>query len=255
MKKKWLVILLIVPLGVLAFFLNQNSIFNPQKRIKPKLGNVVESIYGLGTVTAFGVYNMRTVISLNVGKLYVTEGDLVKVGDPLVKLDDNLMRSPLKGTVTGVNFKEGELVSPHVPIITVTNLDDLHLDVSLEQQSVLRVQKGQKVFISFESLRGEKFEGSVKSIYPRENQFIVVIEIKKWPQGVLPGMTADVAIQVGKKEKVLLIPVNSIYAGQVIRVHNGKKEKISVKLGVVDGEWAEVTSENIAPNDELIVRK
>jgi hypothetical protein len=125
----------------------------------------------------------------------------------------------------------------------------------LEQQSILRIKKDQDVFISFESLRNEKYQGQVYSIYPRDNQFIVRIELKNWPTGVLPGMTADVAILVGKKNNVLLLPLRSIVAGQVIRIRNGKKEKIPIKLGVIDGEWGEVTSENILSDDELLTRK
>jgi macrolide-specific efflux system membrane fusion protein len=109
--------------------------------------------------------------------------------------------------------------------------------------------------VSFESLRNEKTEGVVKSVYPRENQFIVRIELGAWPMGVLPGMTADVAILVGRRTNVLMIPLRSLLAGQVFRLREGKKEKISAKLGVLDGEWGEVISDNISETDELLIRK
>jgi len=225
------------------------------ERIKPKVGNVVESIYGLGTVTADAVFRLRTGVIITVRKLYVSEGNLVNPNDPLVKLDDNIMRSPITGTVTAVSYKEGELVTPQATVVTVTNLNSLFLEVSLEQQSILRIKKNQTVYVSFESLRNEKYEGVVASAYPRDNQFIVRIELKKWPEGVLPGMTADVAILVGEKTNVLLIPIRSIVAGQVTRIRDGKKERIPIKLGIIDGEWGEVTSDNILREDELLTRK
>ena len=252
LKKIALTILAISALGASAFFYRK---FSSQEMVKPKFGDVVESIYGLGTVTADQIYHLRSGTTLNVRKLFVKEGDLVRLNDPLVRLDANIMRSQISGTVTSVACKDGELVPPQLAIVTVTNLDKLILEVSLEQQSVLRVKKGQSVFISFESLRNEKFEGTVSSIYPRDSQFIVRIELKKWPSGVLPNMTADVAILVGKKTKVLLIPIRSINAGQVTRIRDGKKERLVVKLGVIDGEWGEVISENIVESDELVTRK
>jgi macrolide-specific efflux system membrane fusion protein len=237
-------------IGVLSFrFLGQ------QERIRPKRGDIIESIYGLGTVTADRVYRVRTGLTLSIKKLLVKEGDLVKQGDSLVLLEDNLVRSPIEGTVTAVAYKEGELVTPQVSIVTVTNLNKLYLEVSLEQQSILRVKEGQLVYVSFESLRNEKTEGVVKSVYPRENQFIVRIELGAWPMGVLPGMTADVAILVGRRTNVLMIPLRSLLAGQVFRLREGKKEKISAKLGVLDGEWGEVISDNISETDELLIRK
>ncbi len=219
------------------------------------MGRVVESIYGLGTVTADQVYHFKSGVTLDVRKLFVKEGDLVKPNDPVIQLDDNLMRSKIHGTVTTVAYREGELVPPQVSIVTVTNLHHLYLEVSLEQQSILRVKKDQSALVSFESLRNERWEGVVKSVYPRESQFIVKIELTNWPGGVLPGMTADVAIVVGEKKDALLIPVRSIVAGKVTRVRKNKKEHVPVQLGVIDGEWAEVTSENIHIDDELVTRK
>ena len=229
--------------------------YTTQKKVKPKHDDIVESIYGLGTVNSDKIYHVRAGIPLAVKNLYVREGDEVKPGSPLVKLDENIMRSPIEGTVTAVSFKDGELITPQISIITVTNLKNLFLEVSLEQQLILRVKKNQAVLISFESLRNEKTEGVISSVYPRDNQFLVRIDLKSWPSGVIPGMTADVAIIVGSKKNALLIPINTIVAGQVTRIRGGKKERIPINLGVINGEWAEVISDNILEDDELLTRK
>lgn len=253
-NKVFLILLTLLTISISGYFL-LNKYFHNQEKVQPKHGNVVESIYGLGTVNADKVFHVRTGLTLSVQKLFVSEGSLVQPGSPLVKLDESLLRSTIAGTVTSVSYKEGEIVPPQVAVVTVTNLSHLFLEVSLEQQLVLRVKKGQNVLVAFESLRNEKYEGVVSYVYPRDNQFIVRIELKKWPEGVLPGMTADVAIVVGKKTDVLLIPLRSLVAGQVTRIRNNKRERIPVKLGVIDGEWAEITSDNIVETDELIVRK
>ncbi len=225
------------------------------ENFKPKFGDVVETIYGLGTVTADQVYHLKSGLTLEVRKVFVREGDVVKANAPLAMLDNSLMRAKIEGTVTAVGSKEGELVAPQMPIVTIVNLEHLYLEVSLEQQSVLRVKNSQPVHVSFESLRNETYEGIVKSVYPRDSQFIVKIDLQTWPDGILPGMTADVAIVVGMKKNILLIPLRSIVAGHVTRLRSRKKEAVPVKLGVVDGEWAEVTSDNIAIDDELVIRK
>lgn len=253
-NKKFILVFGLIFLAGLIGLLT-SKFLTQQERIRPKRGDIIESIYGLGTVTADKIYRVRTGLTLSIQKLLVKEGDLVKQGDPLVRLEDNIVKSPIEGTVTAVAYKEGELVTPQVSIVTVTNLNKLYLEVSLEQQSILRVKEGQSVYVSFESLRNEKSEGVVKSVYPRENQFIVRIELATWPTGVLPGMTADVAILVGKKMNVLMIPLRSLLAGQVVRLREGKKEKTSIKLGVLNGEWGELVSDNIAETDELLIRK
>lgn len=252
MNKKMFSVVSILLLLVLVGFFTIRQLNLNQELLKPKRGDVVESIYGLGTVSADSSFNVRVGVAITVNKLFVKEGDIVNRGSRLVKIDDSVMNSPIDGTITKVSYKEGELAAPQASILTVTNLKRLYLEVSLEQQSVLRIKEGQEVFVSFETIRNEKYTGRVRTVYPRENQFIVRIELEQWPVGVLPGMTADAAIIVGKKINVLLIPLTTIVAGQVTRIRKLQKEKVFVKLGVLNGEWAEVLSENIQENDELL---
>lgn len=255
MNKKILTLsFIIIVVGVLGF-LRALGWWGNSETLKPKRGDIVESIYGLGTVTADKTYHLRTGMALSIQKIYVREGDLVQPGDALVNIEGRTLRSPIEGTATSIAYKDGELVTPQSAILTITNLEHLNLEVSLEQQSILRVKRQQNVYVSFESLRSERYEGVVASVYPRDNQFIVRIELKSWPPGVLPGMTADVAIMVGKKADALLIPLRSIVGGQVTRIRDGKKERVQIKLGVVDGEWAELISNNINESDELVARK
>lgn len=252
-KTKYIAIALIPTVLLLVAIAYQ--FWGKRESLKPKKGDVVESIYGLGTITADQIFHMRSGVTLSIRKIFVKEGDFVKAGQSLAQLDQVTMRSPIDGTVTSVAYKDGEVIPAQVPIVTVTNLKQLYLEVSLEEQSVLPIKENQKVYISFESIRDQKIEGWVKAIYPRDNQFIVRIESKNWPAGVLPGMTADVAIIVGRKTDALLIPLRAISAGQVQRLRNGKMEKVQVKLGIIDGEWGEVLSGNISIDDDLLIKR
>ncbi len=255
MTKKKLIALSLFSIALvflgLAAYLRGSS----EEKIRPKRGDVVETIYGLGIVSADKTYNVRTGVAVNVSKVFVSEGEKIRNGKPVVQIDGSILKSPIDGTVTKIYYKDGELVAPQNLILTITNLEKLFLEISLEQQSVLRVKAEQNVVISFESLRNERFSGTVKAIYPRENQFIVRIEIENWPAGVLPGMTADAAILVEKKENVMLIPLKAIASGKVTRIRDGKKEKLVVKLGVLDNQWAEVISGNISETDQLLIRR
>jgi len=80
--------------------------------------------------------------------------------------------------------------------------------------------------------------------------------MKDWPEAnILPGMTADVGILIGEKKQVLLIPLRSLVSGQVTRVRAGRHEKIRVKLGAMDEEWAEVLESDLLLSDQILVRK
>jgi membrane fusion protein, macrolide-specific efflux system len=226
----------------------------PQQTAAVKMGDIAEAIYGLGTVTPSQTYQVKIAVSSNIRRLHVTEGEAVRKGRLLVELDEGgSFRAPFSGTVTLLPFKPGELVPPQMPIVTLMNLDDRYVVVSLEQESAMRVQPGQDARIGFESLRGHTFSGKVRWIYPGDGQFLVRIDFRELPAQVLPGMTGDVAISIERKEKVTLVPVNAVQMGHVI-VKNGRKtKKVKVTIGAVDGRWAEVTSGALKPGDTVVV--
>lgn len=256
MKKKILIAVGVLTTIIVIVSFIFYSKFNPTyMQVSPRVGPVIEAVYGLGTVVSDKIFPVKTGVIAYVRQLYVKEGDTVVEGQTLVRFDDGLtVRAPFPGTITKINYQEGELVAVQTPVVVLTNLTQLSLEMSLEQQTILRVKKGQDAAVSFESLRNERFEGKVVSIYPRDNQFIVRVKLNKNPEGVLPGMTADIALEVGKKAEALLIPIKGITGGKVVRIRNAKSEKIPVKLGVIDGEWGEVVDGSIVPTDKIQVR-
>lgn len=254
MKRKWMIVLVAL-LAVLAFFYRQSA-SSTQDIVHPHKGPVLEAVYGLGTVVAEKSFQLKTAVHVSVREIYVKEGDQVAAGAKLIRFDEGGIRTaPFAGTITELRVKEGELVTPGTVSLAMANLNKIYFELALEQQAVFRVKPGQEALISFESLRGEKYKARVSFVYPKESTFIVRLEMPTVPEGVLPGMTADVAIEVGRKNEALLIPVKALSAGKILVIRNGKKEKIDVKLGVVDQEWAEVVSGNIGTEDEIVVRK
>lgn len=247
-------------LGIGTLFLILGAVgsyrwFNQGALERPRMGPVVESIYGLGTVVASQTYQVKTAVNQSIREIYVKEGDAVNAGAALMKFDDSgVIRAPFVGTVTSIPFKRGEILFPGTAGMTLVNLEHPYLEVSLEQQSVLQIKRGQRAIVSFETIRGERVEAKVESVFPRDAQFIVRVELETIPAGILPGMTADVAIEVGRKDHVLLIPLRSVSSGRVTVRREGKKLKQTVELGVIDGEWAEVKSGDIQASDEILVR-
>jgi multidrug efflux pump subunit AcrA (membrane-fusion protein) len=257
MKRRTLIGLVVVTLTIglvgAAWFWKSKQ--QGSQWVPARTGVVIESIYGLGTVVAPKTHQIKTAVAQQIQAILVQEGDEVQAGTPLIQLGESgVNRAPFAGTVTTIPFKKGEILFPSVTALTLVNLKELHLEVALEQQSVMRIKPNQSAIVSFEALRGSRVETQVTSVFPRESQFIVKIALDKIPEGVLPGMTADVAIQVGKKENALTIPIRSIAAGKVTFRRNDKTFKESIQVGVVDGEWAEVVSNQILPGDEVLVR-
>lgn len=227
---------------------------SPTEKIHPKVGPMVEAVYGIGTVTARHDFELKLGVTDTLMKLYVQEGDSVAQGRPLVAFSDGrLVHAPFAGVVTSVTYKEGETVFPQIPVLTLTDPKDPYVVVSLEQSGALRVKSGQPAVLSFEDLREQKLNGTVTSIYPKDGQFFADIEVQGMPPEVLVGMTADVAIQVAQKEGVLQVPLVALHQGGVRVLRNGLPKTVPIKVGAVDGTWAEVLSGDIHPDDTLLV--
>lgn len=220
-----------------------------------KRGALVRAVYGIGTVTAKKTYQIKVGVNSTLTHIYVQEGDKVKAGAPLLALDNNPVFAPFMGTVTAIPFKTGETVYPQTSLLTLTDLTDRYITVSLEQEASLQVQKGQKAVLNFESLRNKKFEGVVTAVFSNEGQFWVHIKGLSLPDFVLPGMTADVAIEIEHKTHCLVIPITALLPPsvdkdkannpsekKVQRLVQGKKVETPVILGTVDADAAEVVS-------------
>ncbi len=252
-KMKWLLligVLSVLLVAVIAFSKRRNVYY-----LQAKKGDVLEAIYGLGKVETDEVFELKIGVMGNVKSLFVNEGDFVKKGQRMINFENiGAFFAPFSGTITSAEYKDGELVSPQVPVLRLENLDKKYIQVSLEQEAALRVRPGQQAKIVFQSLSGGTILGRVERVYPKNGEFIARINVDTIDSHVLPGMTADVVIEVGSKKDVVLIPIKAISSGQVIRRRNGKKEKIDVVTGHTDGLWSELVEGDILLTDELLVK-
>ena len=123
---------------------------------------------------------------------------------------------------------------PGIVLAEVMNWEKVHIQVYLEQESAIRVKEGQEATLSFESLRGHTYKAKVEKIYPSNGQFLVRLIPEEIPEGILPEMTTDLAIQVAKKENIILVPLKGVENGRVLRLRNGKKEKIEISSTTMD---------------------
>lgn len=222
--------------------------------VSPTVGPIVEAVYSLGTVKAEHVWHLKAGIALGVTQLHVREGSAVLAGQRLLTTDSSTFSAPFQGTVTKVAVQKGEILMPGVPALQVTDLTDRYILLSLDQPSVLRVRPGHKAEISVESIRGRKLIGVVETIYPSNSQFLVRVRVDKMPAEILPDMTADVAIEVERREKALLIPLSAVRRGRVTIKRDGKRLKdVQVKVGAVNNDYAEVLDRSVLPGDEVWV--
>jgi multidrug efflux pump subunit AcrA (membrane-fusion protein) len=224
--------------------------------VHPKRGDLTEAIYGLGKVRSNKRFEVRVGVISTVKEVFVDEGDFVKRGARLIRFEpDIVFRAPFAGTVTFVGIDAGENAPAQTPVLRVEDLSDRYMELSLEQEGALRVKPGQNARVSFESLRRETLRGKVTALYSRQDEFLALVQVPDLSPSVLPGMTADVSVEVGTIKDALLVPLRAVRDGQVTVRKGRKLHKIKVDVGHVDGSWAEIRGDALSLEDEVAVPK
>ncbi|MBM9545582.1 efflux RND transporter periplasmic adaptor subunit [Leptospira sp. 201903074] len=243
---------LVIVLIVTSYFFIRNSQSN---RLGIERGSLVEAVYALGTVKPVDSFSLKFGIAASVREIFVEEGQTVTKGQALLVNDSGItFRSPFNGTLTKLNVAKNEIAMPGIPILEIQNLKEVYISVSLDQESALRVKPEQVVQLSFESIRGNVYKGKVERIYPSDGQFLVRIEPQELPQGILPDMTTDVAIEVSSKENVILVPLVAVDRGKLTRFRNGKRDKIEIRIGAINSEYGELIQGDLKEGDEVLVK-
>ena len=253
-QKKYL--MLLIPLLILTAFLLFRGNGSEKAFVKPKKSDVIEAVYGLGTVSAAKIFHLKIGVMSQIKKIFVEEGQEIKSGQPLVSFDSiPAIPSPISGIVTVITYKENEIAFPQMNILTVMDVSEKYITLSLEEQSVIKVRKGQKARIALEALKDRTFLGEVKSVYPGDNQFYIRISSKELPTEVLPGMTADIAIETGAKSNVFQVPEKSVKSGKMTVRKDGKTSEVKVKTGLKTDGWIEITEPVLSGEEEILSEK
>jgi len=185
-----------------------------------------------GTIESEEV-SISSEVAGRVVQLLADEGDQVKAGDVLVKLDDSIprlqwkmastaerqllelqlekmaIRSPIDGVVSRRSIRVGEVASPATVLMVVTRNDPVELTLYVPEKEIGRVRLGQKVEVRVDSFPGEIFPGQVTYLSskaeftPRNVQtqrdrlnlvFAVKVRIPNPDLRLKPGMPADAAL-------------------------------------------------------------
>ena len=175
------------------------------------------------------------------------------------RLDKTVIRAPFSGIVGLRQVSPGAYVAIGDPLVTLTQVDPLKLDVRVPEVYLARVAAGQKLSAELDAFPGRKFDGSVAAIDPQldpNGRSVVLRASLANPDGKLrPGLFARVTLELGKRENALQIPEQALWPQgekqMVYVVKDGKAELVEVKIGARKAGWVEIVS-GLTPQSEVI---
>jgi len=194
----------------------------------------------------------------------------VAVDQARLRLKKATLATPMDGTVTSLRIEPGEWVSPGQPVIVLSDLAALEVDVNLDETDVAQVMVGQDARLTVDAFPGVELAGEVTTIAPvaqvQAGVVLYPVTVRLKPAnpstnaGQVPrlraGMTADVTVITANRENVLVIPLRAVKTegehAYVDRLVAGKVERVEVELGMMTETEVEITS-GVAEGDVVIV--
>lgn len=183
-------------------------------------------------------------------------------------LQKKTITAPFSGRLGIRKVDVGEYLAAGTAIVTLQQLDPIHLDFFVPQQSISQVKVGQKIQATTDALPGKIFDGEITAINAKVDEATRNIEIRATfanPEKLLlPGMFATAFVTHGAPEKRLTVPQTAItfnpYGSTVYVVKDGTDDKgkkaltaqiVFVKTGATRGDQVVVT-EGLKEGDEVV---
>jgi HlyD family secretion protein len=169
------------------------------------------------------------------------------------RLDLAVVKAPIDGMVSLVNTKVGETVGTQ-PVLGVVDLSQYHIDITVDEIDVAKVQLGQEVDVTLDSLPGVEVKGKVDRIAPTATtvngvvSYNVRVLINKTEAPLKTGMTSNASIVLEKRENVLLAPNWAVRRDRLtgksfLTLQTGEQtQEIEIKTGLRNDTFSEVLS-------------
>ncbi len=174
-------------------------------------------------------------------------------------VEKSVIRSGMKGVVTGRLMEKGEFATPGAPILHVVDYSTIVVEAQLAETEIAAVRKGAGVDVRIDAL-DETFEGEVKTVLPMADAasktFTVRVEIDNKDLRILVGMSASLTIAARTHEDVVVVPqdlvIESREGRSVFVVEDGIAKERKVTLGPTQADRVVVT-DGIEAGETLVV--
>jgi membrane fusion protein (multidrug efflux system) len=162
------------------------------------------------------------------------------------------VKAPIAGVIAQRSIKPGNFVQINTPIFRIVDNSRLEATLNVPERELATLKAGQPVKLQVDALPGRTFEGTVDRIAPvvdaGSGTFRVIMAFDGGdplqPGQLQPGMFGRIRIDYDQRADALVIPRAALLEGEtdsaVYTVREGKAVRVPVKLGYIDGAYAEV---------------
>jgi multidrug efflux pump subunit AcrA (membrane-fusion protein) len=186
-------------------------------------GQIQDYLALSGDIVAGSTVDAYSDAAGKISRLYVTAGSWVSRGGPIALVDpsrpgmryvENVVRSPISGTVISLPAQLGMTINQQVPLARIAGGGGLELKLYVAERFISRIKVGQPCEITLDAWPGDIFRGTVHEIAPTVDPVSRTMELRinvDNPESkIKTGMFAKARLITEVKEGVVKIPANAL---------------------------------------------
>lgn len=173
-------------------------------------------------------------------------------------IDKTVIKAPFSGSVGLRMVSSGAYLTAASVITTIQQVDKLKVDLTVPEAYGNLLRKGNTVDVVLDNGNTTKKKATIIAVEPQANAITRNLKARALLQDAKanPGGFVKAYLNAGDDKKAILIPTNCLIPddknNQVITVKNGKAAFVSVKTGVRQVNFVEITN-GISIGDTVVV--
>ena len=211
-----------------------------------------------GAIAERDVEQARNAVIASRGQLATARAQLANITK---QLDKASVQSPFNGVVSARSVNAGDVVSPGTALYTVVDPASMQLEASVPADALGDVRVGMPVDFTVNGYPNRHFTGRITRVNPTADpttrQVKILASIPNAGNTLVGGLFAEGRVS-SEAHTAPTVPTAAVdergLRPTVIRLRNGKVEKVEVGLGIRDqaAETVEITS-GLAPGDTVLL--
>jgi len=176
-------------------------------------------------------------------------------------LADGTVRAPIAGTVARRHVNRGDVVSPGTELYTIIDPSSMRLEASVPSEQLSAITIDATVNFQVRGYPGQMFAGRIERISPMADpvtrQVPIFVTIPNVEGRLVAGLFAEGRV-VQEVKRALVVPIAAVNervaTPWVLRVREGKTEKVEVTLGLRDTQTERVEiATGVSEGDVLLI--
>jgi RND family efflux transporter MFP subunit len=171
------------------------------------------------------------------------------------KLDKMTIRAPFEGVVSDVYAHPGDLMGAGAPIATLITTSRA-VEGKISEEDFANIRVGQQASVIFLPYGDTVYDATVTKILPTADpetqRHIVHLDVKIDPEKLVPGITGEVSIVVGRHQAQAVVPRRALFGDDLYVVRDGRVELRKIRKGFVWQKGVEIV-DGLSPGEEIIV--